>query len=169
MNKAITGVKTHGLGRDRLGKSRVMVELVGWFAVVAVVVGFAGCSDEGGSKVSVVPVKGSVTFEGEPAAGAFLTFHSKSPAKPGESLARPTATAGSDGTFSLTTVTKDDGAPAGDYTVTVQWTKPIKQGADLVAGPNVIPSKYGQAATSPLQATVGESAVELEPFKITKK
>ena len=61
------------------------------------------------------------------------------------------------------------GAPVGDYAVTVQWMKPVKQGKDLVPGPNVVPKAYAEPSSTPLKATVAESENALEPFAITRK
>lgn len=143
----------------------------GWAGVLAVVMGCTGCSEDADATVPVFPTTGRVVFEGQPAAGAFLTFHPKGPSAAGadDQSPPPTATAGADGSFSLTTATKDDGAPAGEYVVTVQWNRPVKRGEDLVAGPDVIPKRYGRPETSPLAATVRETANALEPFEITKK
>jgi hypothetical protein len=132
-----------------------------------VVAALAGCSDEG-EKVPVFPVKGAVQFEGEPASGAFVAFHPKSPAKPGQEPLRSAAQVQPDGGFELTTYTQGDGAPAGEYAVTVQWTKLIKQGNDAVAGPNVIPHAYGSPDSTPLTVTIKEGPNQLEPFAITK-
>jgi hypothetical protein len=168
MNKAIEAMKDSGT-RAVAGRGRRAAEVVGWMAVLAVVAAFAGCSEGSGSKVPVFPVKGTVQFEGEPAAGAFVVFHPKAPAKPGEETPRSTAQVQPDGTFELTTASQADGAPVGEYAVTVQWTKPIKQGNDTVAGPNVIPPVYGKPDTTPLKATVKDAPNQLDPFTITKK
>jgi len=150
----------------RLGTSRAMVGTAGRAGVLAVVMGCMGCSGDEGPTVPVFPTTGSVVFEGRPAAGAFLTFHPKSP---GGQTPPPTATAGTDGAFALTTETKDDGAPAGEYAVTVRWSPPIKQGGEFVAGPDLIPKRYGRVETTPLRATIREAANTLEPFRIVKK
>jgi len=128
-----------------------------------------GCSSSDGKAVApVFPVKGKVTFEGESAAGAFVVFHPKaSPAPGGES--NPSAQVQPDGTFQLTTRSQADGAPAGNYAVTVQWNKTVKQGNDSVAGPNVIPPIYSKPDTSPIQVTVNASPNDLPPFEITRK
>lgn len=138
---------------------------------MVVLAGACGCGDgvDSGLKVPVFPVKGKVTFEGEPASGAFVVFHPKTPPKPGDTPSSPRATVQPDGTFVLTTATEGDGAPAGEYAVTVQWMKPVKQGKDLVQGPNVVPKSYTEASSTPLGATVCESDNALETFAITKK
>src|SRR5688500_6028920 len=42
----------------------------------------AGCSDSDPNRLPVVPVKGQLTFNGQPAAGAFVVFHPKAGADP---------------------------------------------------------------------------------------
>jgi hypothetical protein len=171
MNKAIKSMKRVAGSRIVAGRGRRAVEMVGWGAVLAVVAAFAGCSEGGaGAKAPVFPVKGAVRFEGEPAAGAFVVFHPQKPAKPGEEAPpRSTGQVQPDGTFELTTNSQADGAPAGDYAVTVSWTKLITQGKDAVAGPNVIPPVYSKPETTPWKVTVKDGANQLEPYSITKK
>lgn len=154
------------------GRGRRPAALVGWGGVLATAAALAGCSDadaDGAAKVPVFPVKGTVRFEGQPAAGAFVVFHRRSPVKPGEETPRPTGKVAPDGTFELTTKSQADGAPAGDYAVTVQWTRLIKQGGDTVAGPNVIPAIYSKPETTPLKVVVKDAPNQLDPFEITKK
>jgi len=169
MNGTIAGERIHGVGGNRLGKSRAMVGTTGRAGVLAIVMGCMGCSGDEGPAVPVFPTTGRVVFEGQPAAGAFLTFHPTNSSGPGDSDPRPTATAGADGAFSLTTATKDDGAPAGEYAVTVRWHRPIKRDGELVAGPNVIPKRFGRVETTPLRVTVRETTNALEPLQIAKK
>lgn len=138
--------------------------------LLAATAGAWGCS-EGGSdlKVPVFPVTGKVTFQGEPAAGAFVVFHPRTPPTPGDVPSNPRATVRPDGSFALTTAAEGDGAPAGEYAVTVEWLKPVKQGKDVVPGPNVLPKSHADAATTPLTASIRESDNALEPFAITRK
>ena len=167
MRKATTGLRD-----GRWASAGRAAGLLGRAATAAVLACCVGCNDGGaasGLKVPVFPVKGKVTFEGEPAAGAFVVFNPKAPPKPDEAPSKPRATVQADGSFVLTTAVEGDGAPAGEYDVTVQWTKPIKQGNDFIAGPNVIPKSHASPATTPLHATVRESDNELEPFAITRK
>lgn len=76
--------------------------------------------------VPVYPVRGTVTFDGQPMQGAIVTFHGAD--------SRPTAQGIADdsGRFSLTTYLADDGAAAGDYAVTIYWPM---QGRRLVTIP----------------------------------
>mgnify|MGYP001144857799 CR=1 FL=1 len=151
-------------GRKRWGSVRAGL---GTFAVAAGVWGCSGGESE--LKTPVYPVKGSVTFEGEPAAGAFVVFHPRIAPKPGDAASSPRATVQADGAFALTTAVAGDGAPAGDYAVTVQWMKPVKRGGELVPGPNVLPRSFAEAASTPLTASIHESDNALQPFAITRK
>jgi hypothetical protein len=85
-------------------------------ALLAAALAAPGC---GGPRLS--PVRGQVFYKGEPAAGALLAFHPKGPAAAPN---RPTATVGPDGSFTVSTFAADDGAPDGEYGVTVVWLRP---------------------------------------------
>lgn len=129
----------------------------------------AGCSSGNQGEAPVFPVKGKISLDGEPAGGAFVVFHPKSPASVSDRDRRPSAQVQPDGSFELTTHSQADGAPAGEYAVTVQWNKLIKQGNDTIAGPNIIPPPYAKPDTTPLEVTIKESSNQLDPFQITRK
>jgi hypothetical protein len=148
-------------GRRRLGQTWLAAALLGMG------LGVAGCS--AGSPLAVYPVSGKVSLDGEPASGALVVFHAKAPVKKGDTVIRPSAQVQPDGTFQLTSLSSGDGAPAGDYAVTVQWNRLVKQGGDVVAGPNVVPREYTNPETTPLKVTVSTSPIELEPFQLARK
>ena len=135
--------------------------------LVAVALGVAlggGCSSEPASnRVPVYPIETSITYKGFPAAGAVVTFHPKTPQ---ENVPAPRAEVNKDGVVKVSTYDGGDGAPAGEYIVTVQWRKLIKQGPDLVQGPNVIPAKYGRPKTSDIVRKVTAGPNKLEPIKL---
>jgi len=139
-------------------------------AVVAAGLGLSGCGS--GDQLPVYPVKGEVRLDGEPTDGAFLVFHPVAGAategdkKTGDPI-KPKAVVKSDGSFQLTTYDTGDGAPKGDYAVTVEWNKLVKKGNDVSAGPNVIPTEYAQPQTTPIKVTLG-GATDLEPITIKK-
>ena len=75
-----------------------------------------------GDRKPVFPVNGSVFYQGRPAEGARVAFH---PGRdPNAHGLRPQAVVAADGSFRLTTFINHDGAPAGDYYVTVYWPAP---------------------------------------------
>ncbi|MFO0890638.1 MAG: hypothetical protein U0790_16025 [Isosphaeraceae bacterium] len=161
--------------RERLGgngsrSTGILVRSCGCaFALLLAAGSLPGCSNADQGATAVYPVKGKVTFEGEPASGAFVVFHPKSAAAPGGEGQRPSAQVKPDGSFEVTTRSQADGAPAGDYAVTVQWNKLVKQGSDATPGPNVIPPDYTKPDTTPIKVSVKQSSNELNPFEITRK
>ncbi len=120
------------------------------------------------------PVKGKVLLKGQPIKGAVVTFHPKGGNE--VTAQRPAGVTGDDGTFALTTGTKD-GAPAGDYTVTVLWLKAPeapKGGKKIVINTeaadadseDLLKGRYADRARSALTAEVKSGANELQPFAL---
>lgn len=97
----------------------------------------AGCSKPTAWE-KVQPVAGTVTYKGLPIDGANLVFHPKDKSFP-DSI-RPTATTGAGGGFQVGTKSSNDGAPPGDYDVTITWN-PL---AGDSRGPNRLPERYSQ-------------------------
>jgi hypothetical protein len=68
----------------------------------------------------VYPVHGQVfDNKDKPAAGAMVVFHPVGGAP--DDIDKPRAFVADDGSFALTTYEKDDGAPEGEYVVTIEW------------------------------------------------
>lgn len=77
----------------------------------------ACCScNKGPQRLPVHPVRGKVTFDGKPAAGAMVVFHPLSGEAAGGKL-RPVAAVQDDGSFEAHTYDYKDGLPAGDYAI----------------------------------------------------
>jgi hypothetical protein len=97
------------------------------------------------------PVSGTITYKGQPVPQAYVVFQwadAKEPRRP-----RADAFTRADGTFTMSTYAADDGAPAGEYTVTVVQRRPLYDEAGK-PGPNQLPEKYARAETSGLKVTV---------------
>jgi hypothetical protein len=122
-----------------------------------------GCGKATPERIATHPAKGTITFKGQPMPGAFVTLHPKSPV---ENVPAPRANVDKDGTFAVTTYNNGDGAPEGDYVLTVQWYKLIKNGKDVSAGPNVIPPKYTKPQTSDVVIHIAAGENELKPIKL---
>jgi hypothetical protein len=127
--------------------------LTGSFALFA-----ASC---GGGGPTLYPVSGKVYFNDQPAEGATVVLH---PADAG--AAKPSGTAGADGSFTLRTYPHGEGAPAGDYSVIVTWYPPNSREQENPK--NRLPARYADPAQSGLKATVKAGPTTLEPFKLTK-
>ena len=123
-----------------------------------------GCGEAKVERTPVFPVTGQVTVKGQAAHGAIVALHPKAPLEGG--APNPRANVDKDGTFSVTTFDKGDGAPAGEYVVTVLWYKPIGKGNDVAPGPNVVPRKYATAATSDIVVKVAAGQNSIPPIKL---
>lgn len=132
----------------------------GLSAIVLVAAGLAGCDDRpsAAGRRPVYPVEGRLLIEGVPAANAQVAFHPAGDADP--TAPRPTGHTGPDGTFRLTTYTANDGAPAGEYVVTVVWPNdaiPVDECASPVTHDR-LNGHYADPAARRLVATVGTGA-----------
>lgn len=119
----------------------------------------AGCSGQRADRVPVFKTAGKITFRNQPVDGAFLVLHPKAAATP--NVPRPRAHVKSDGSFETTTFDTADGAPAGQYVVTVEWHKLVKVGGEWTPGPNLLPPKYSDPATSDVVVKVAEGSNDL--------
>src|SRR5262245_24349080 len=118
----------------------------------------AGCGD---GKPTAVKATGKVMFKKTtPAAGALVVFHPADPVREKEIGGKPFAKVREDGTFSLTTYQEGDGAPEGDYGVTVDWRA-------TSAAKFAVTSEGGEAGRSLLRPQFGDPA--RPAFKVTVK
>src|SRR5262245_46890302 len=118
---------------------------------------FAGCS----SRPKTAPVRGTVTFNGKAVPNGTITFLPQSgPSASGE-LAK-------DGTYTLTTSRKGDGAVPGKYKVIIVAMQDMGDRlpeARSPLPPPIIPEKYSSVATTDLRATVEDQENVLD-FKL---
>src|SRR5262245_46630814 len=129
-----------------------------------VVVLALSCCACGDGRPPVYPVTGQVFVGQRPGARATVTFH---PVNDTPERYRPTGQVDERGNFKLTTFTEGDGAPAGEYRVTVSWylatrTSPTEDPVPV----NRLPEKYGRPESSGLRATVGPGDNAVEPFRL---
>lgn len=104
------------------------------------------------------PASGKVLVNGEPAKGALVVLYDGPPA-PGRP--QPQGTTGDDGTFVLSTYDPKDGAPAGDYKVSITWKAGRKEGA-----PDRLNHAYADPQTSGLHATIEKQTNVLPPYDL---
>ena len=125
--------------------------------------GLASCSKSAGRKPTF-PVSGRVLLpDGKPAEHALVVFHPVD--ESGEGIGKPHGKVGADGGFKLTTYDADDGAPAGEYRVTVElWL--AGKGDDPPA--NRLNVKFSKPETSGLTATVGSGPTDLKLFELKR-
>jgi 3',5'-cyclic AMP phosphodiesterase CpdA len=126
-------------------------------------------SDEKGyplKKRPTHPVSGKLRIDGQPAAKATVTFHALNPDTQKWNVVCDGLT-DEDGRFKVSTYTKFDGCPAGEYAVTV-----VKTGKGYYDGhipeKTQFPEKYATPAATPLKVTVKEGTNDLELDLLSK-
>jgi hypothetical protein len=145
-----------------------------WIPTAALAL-LAGCAGSGGPVV-LHPVKGKVLYAGKPAAGVRVFFYPTTSPLPPEVPANPHGVTGPDGSFTLTSIVKDDGAMEGGYQVILFWPPDVKEGeeatdqdrllnwydakhsqltADIKAGPNELPAFDLPAKSKPAGESEG--------------
>jgi hypothetical protein len=145
------------------------------------VLSFTACSND---KLTTYPVSGNVTKAGKPVEGAAVLFFPQGGSQQFQELVPPRATTGPDGSYQLATYSQDDGAPSGAYKVTITWNAPPRgyqerksvhdfadddPEAEQVEGseaPDLLRGQYGDPATTPLLATVGEEETQIPAFDL---
>ena len=134
----------------------------GAFALALAFVSLSSCQHKSYVEVAVYPTSGTVRFKGEPAYGAYLTFHPDGDVGITKGN-KPFGRAAKDGTFQVTTYDTNDGAPAGEYRVTVVWPEdPEARGPS----PDRLKGKYADPQSTPLRATVEAGKTELPPLEL---
>jgi hypothetical protein len=116
------------------------------------------------------PTRGQVLVGGKPAAGAVVTLTPRDARATGP---KPSGVVGADGwftvrTYEIATRTVRDGAPPGQYVVTISWAPgPSRDSLRRTAPePDLLGGRYRESKTSPLRAEVKEGPTELPPFRL---
>lgn len=132
-------------------------------ATAAACLALTSCGKGDGRKPTF-SVVGQVFVDQKPAANAEVVFHPVG--DPDPNAVKPHGTVGADGTFTLTTYDGGDGAPAGDYRVTVELYlagKADEPPKDRLYG------RYAKPETSKLGAKVNAAATTLPKFELTSR
>ena len=127
--------------------------------VLVILVSVAGCG--GGeaiqtSDMTLYSVTGRVTVGKQPLAGVVVEFKPKFEWK--KDVAFPHATTGADGAYELETIMAADGAPAGDYEVSLKFAAAEGESSNASVG------NYSDPAKSGLKATVKASPTKIPDF-----
>jgi hypothetical protein len=138
-----------------------------WAATVLAALLAGSCARD--RRKPAFPVRGQVFYEGKPTPDALVIFHPLN--DPDPRAMRPLGRVGADGRFTLTTYRAGDGAPAGDYAVTVTWQKEEDRQSLPVEErkkdePNLLPERYGRPETSGLRVRVEEGVNDFPPFRL---
>jgi hypothetical protein len=138
-----------------------------WLLAAVLVLTATGCGkSQPEGLLTVYPTVGKVTFKGSVPQGAYVALHSTSNLNaPNGQVVVPRAQVQPDGTFELSSYNYNDGAPKGDYVLTVEWHKTVKgPDGDPTLGPNLLPPLYSKSATSPVKVTIVAGKNELSPI-----
>ena len=124
-----------------------------------------GCS-QAGQGPKLYPVKGQVFLKDKPATGARLVLIPVDDPK----AEKPSAIVDENGSFQLATRQPGDGAPAGEYRVSITWFErrkidPRKED-DTQQFVDKLGGRYADPKASKLMVKITEGPNELPPFKL---
>jgi hypothetical protein len=106
-----------------------------------------GCGSSSGTPVSLIPVKGKVTYKGQPVSKGSIQFEPDGYGRPA------TGELQADGTFELSTLKPGDGVVAGKHRISIaELDKSLSKDRAL--------KKYGSPVTSRLTAEVNPEKTE---------
>jgi hypothetical protein len=130
----------------------------------------ASCGSGAPDRLAVYPARGQVFVSGQPAANAEVFFHPASFTHPHTGC--PQAEVDGDGWYTLSTYNDKDGAPAGEYAVTVVWPtgpKPPDEGPLSTQSPppkDRLNGRFADPKTTPLRRTVKKGGGEIEAIRL---
>ena len=134
-----------------------------WVLLVAPLLMSGGCARSG---VSLHPVAGQVLLGNRPVAEAKVVFHPLEGQLPNGQ--RPQAYTDEQGRFSLMTVKPGDGAPEGEYAITVELRELVRVGEEVIRDArNLLPEIYSRPDTSKLRYRVVTGNNEPPAFVLT--
>jgi hypothetical protein len=132
----------------------------GLYAAAVAALALAGCGKTE-SRVPVHPVSGKVLVGGKPVAGVMIVLHAADGSQPAPS--KPNAKTAADGTFHLSTYDPQDGAPAGEYAVTLFW---FKNNPDDDGSADRFKGKYGNPEKPVQKVTIAAGTNELPVIEV---
>jgi hypothetical protein len=108
-----------------------------------------------------------VLVNGQPAEGARVVFYPTTAEVDGKKMPTPAASTDASGSYHLDSYESGDGAPAGDYKVTVVWPEPTPPNAQgIFEAKDRLWGRYSNAENSKLTAKVEEGGGEILPFDL---
>lgn len=132
---------------------------------IALLMQFSGCSSGKLTPPKTVPVSGSVIHKGRPVVGARVKFHPQFDI--GKDKFIPYGDTGPDGRFVLNTGAAGNGAPKGDYIVTLELLRTGTDPKDGLEGEiDELKGAYNDPAKSEWKVTITDGENVLEPFQV---
>jgi hypothetical protein len=145
----------------RLTRKPAGFAVVGLLAMTSFLAAATGCRD-GLDRLPTFKTSGNVTYNGQPLPHALVMLHPEDPA-----LVPVQARTDESGNFALTTYETGDGAPKGDFKVTVSYYQLVQNGSSLEPGPQILPKKYADPSSTELRVSIQEGENQL-PLTLTR-
>jgi hypothetical protein len=145
-------------------------------AILTTVLGLAGCSRPAVDDVvefdDLHPVSGTASYDGTPLGGASIRLYPTAKSTEGESETF-TGVVADDGSFEIFTYRsagRGEGAPAGEYRISLSWAGTKEMQADFSRDnlPEMLPRIYTRPTTSGLMAKVEPGGTQLDPIELKK-
>ena len=136
-------------------------------AVGACLASTSGCGGDG--RETVYPTTGKVIVNGQPAAGAQVVLFPVDEILRASDHPLPTGVTDENGVFTLGSYAVGDGAPAGEYLVTIVWSVEVISDPNNPETPPAVDrlqDRYAEPDQSGLQVTISAGPTELEPFDL---
>ena len=119
------------------------------------------CKDHG---VKLYPVRGTVYINGSPASDVNVMFTRTEPIEGFSTPLSPSGVTDDDGTFRLMSFDPDDGAPEGDYQVTIIY--PMNRFNKNLSGIDRLKGKFANPKSSGVTAKIEPKVNNLAPFDL---
>ncbi len=141
--------------------------------VMAVVVLVSGCGDVNPERVALHPVSGQILDGAQPAVGVQVVLYPQDAAQTNIHNLFPHGETDQNGRFDLSTYVAGDGAPTGDWTVTLTWPidriDPKLKEQWLATGdslPDRLRGRYASPQASKLHVTITDEIATLDPIDL---
>lgn len=128
----------------------------------AIVLAVSGCGQTG---PRLNPVKGTILVNKKPAPEALVFMHRTGRTSPEEQV--PFGRAGQDGTFRIMNGTSGEGAPEGEYRITVYWPDMSKPEDRTGGRPDALNGAYENPANSTISFVVKPGQNTLPTLDLT--
>lgn len=115
----------------------------GFLLMFVISMNCVGCGATEKPELSVFPVSGSISVDGKPPVGAEIRCRPSTPLKdPAKRSIEPFAIVDQDGTFRIGTYSGDDGAPPGEYSLTIVWPVITVEGGEEIRGADRLKGRF---------------------------
>lgn len=144
------------------------LRILGWLGVILFAVA-AGCS-ESQSVLKCVPVSGKVLVDGRPPVRAEVRLRPALPLDdPMNRSIEPYAFVRADGTFTVGTYLSDDGAPEGEYALTLVWPTVTVEGGEEIFGADRFKGRFANPGAPITTIRVEDDEITIPDINLTTK